>query len=1269
MSLCDRRVLRRLGVGLCCGLGLCNEVIDLTVVRHLSAVHREYNVLIPLRAGSLHRNTAGSRGRGEVHAVVIDGQFADQIVLLCAFGRVGRIHRVSDIEAVNAGGEILKADVARFRVLPSQSSGKGSESVGRSIIVLCRRNQCNLIDIVDAAGVNAVIASAHQLGGINGNAAVVLGIVYGCVDSDGIILRHQGNAFDLHCGILLVPRAIHSGQLVGAVVQHLDGALHDVSVVGCSDHIVVQLNLGQSGAAALALGGGIGNAGRRKDALRLHVTQSDAGQVAVEPIHQEDLVGVLSIRFRSQLIDAILYNGIQRRLGFRIPDLHRLDLLPHAAGLNGNAARRNDRGRVRRSVRNLRVTDEITLSINGGDSRSQDPGGRHRGFLSVFPGFTRDLHQLIGGSDRGCRDLIVLECGIRILRHVANLRQDIQIGELVPFEHGAIRNRRNGFIAAVQIDPVLFHDQRLIRSRHSAVEPVYHDRAAGGIARSVRGTDCEGTVFLHHHVKLTEIVVWRAVIGRSRIAAAGVERGLGQAVLVHDINGDGEAIGIFRRIQARRLRHDTAEIDLRSFAADVRHNRQIAGKMLHHVVKDGAVAVHPDRDPAGLVGGVAAQVDGGIAALALAACGGEVLRLHVFVIAARLDASVEIEVDGLSQGVEGEGHVAHFCIGCITQVGDGGFFAAAPLGHSAREYPGSGFVRLGIDLLTPGVIPGEAAVVLENIDAAAGLSDRVGDVHPGIGVLVRYADDTAALVGGAENQVAVRAGAAGAHVVIQNAHVALIGRLCLTVKLVDLDHGHGLLRGSDGQRQAHGGAQRDGQLLRSGEEAGGLQRIVDGIVVRHILIVESGDKQAVGRQGTDGGIVVEHGYHQIQAASGSCQAIGVLGYQNGTGDGTFVACLQIFAIFTDQTEDAVLLVIVSGCGFDRSLIADLKAAVGDVQRRVDRLLIVGVAFLNLLHGPSALIGELDVRSHGVCRTAVGDLHIHPDLDHLLTADGLDTQGAELQVFHSQLRLVLDFPGNTTVQRAVFEGRIDIFSVFAHGEVDLASHEIFRQRFGIIAGAQLGGYRLTHRDVFGDLPRKELFAKTFAALIRDAQLHNDGICLGTKQRDVAGVFEGHHGTQPRAGHKVGRLEGNAGLAHTLFTYAEGQDVDAGGGVHSTVILVLAGDDLCALFAVELSFLQLGLGAPGQNNQRGLIHCAGCALRVFRSFGRLRQPQRHCQITEGEGGHQAPFVRLIALQFAVVGLLGLLGVPAVGDGVLIDLHLVHGQHAALAELLGV
>ena len=359
------------------------------------------------------------------------------------------------------------------------------------------------------------------------------------------------------------------------------------------------------------------------------------------------------------------------------------------------------------------------------------------------------------------------------------------------------------------------------------------------------------------------------------------------------------------------------------------------------------------------------------------------------------------------------------------------------------------------------------------------------------------------------------------------------------------------------------------------------------------------------------------------------------------------------------------------------MFADLKAAVGDIQRRVDRLLIVGVAFLDLLHGPSALIGELDVRSHGVCRAAVGDLHTDPDLDHLLTADGLDTQGAELQVLHSQLRLALDFPDNTAVQRAVFEGRIDIFSVFAHGEVDLASHEILRQRFGIIVGVQLGGHRLTHRDVFVDLPLKELFACAVAIWAGDAQLHSDGIGFGTTQRDVAGVFEGHHGTQPRAGHKVGRLEGDAGLAHTLFAYAEGQDIDAGGGGHSTIVVVLAGDDLCARFAVELSFLQLGLGAPGQNDQRGLIHfgCVGCghrafrASRAFRSFGCLRQTQRHCQITEGEGGHQAPIVRLIALQLAVVGLLGLLGVPTVGDGVLIDLHLVHGQHAALAEFLGV
>ena len=238
LGLCDRRGLRRLGVALCCGPGLFDEFIDLTVGRHLSAVQREYNVLILLRAGGLHRNAAGGRGRGEVHAVVIDGQLADQIILLCAVGRIGSIHRISDIEAVNAWGEILKADIAQFRALPGQSIGKGSESVGRSIVVLRGRDQCNLIDIVDAGGVNAVIVSAHQLGGINGNAAVVPVIVCGCVDSDGAVLCHQGNVFDLLCGILLVARAIHSDQRVGAAVQHLDGSLHDVSVVGCSDHIV-----------------------------------------------------------------------------------------------------------------------------------------------------------------------------------------------------------------------------------------------------------------------------------------------------------------------------------------------------------------------------------------------------------------------------------------------------------------------------------------------------------------------------------------------------------------------------------------------------------------------------------------------------------------------------------------------------------------------------------------------------------------------------------------------------------------------------------------------------------------------------------------------------------------------------------------------------------------------------------------------------------------------------------------------------------------------
>ena len=785
----------------------------------------------------------------------------------------------------------------------------------------------------------------------------------------------------------------------------------------------------------------------------------------------------------------------------------------------------------------------------GGGRGLGDDGLFHR--VSSHVGTGKRLHQvpaalllpqLVGGCGGDGGDAVELDAHRRA-RAGIYLRE----GVLILFKLGGVADVGEGDALRVAVDQGHAQFHRDVGRADRRIEPVRPNRAFGAVPGGITDLDGEGAVLLDINGEFPEGFAVGERVAGGRPGGAAVKAALAQAALIQQIDGQGEAVGITGGVQRGGLRQDTAEVDLRRVSTGVRQDILVLGEGLDHAVEERGVRNGGHRDGVGLVERVGAQDDGGKAALTLAAGGGIGGSGVAGEVAGDRDRAVKVEVDLLRQGGKGEGKSLLVGAGQVAQVGHhraGG--VGTPVHHVLLEGPRAGRVGVRVQLHAGLAVPGEDVVVLEDVDAGTRLGDGVGDVGPGAGRHIGHPDDTAALGGGADDQESVGAGSAGAHVVVEDAQMLLGGLHGLTVELADRDDGIFPVGGGDGQAQAQGGAQGQSDLHRCDKEGEGLQLLKAAVVAGDVLVVEGGDLQALGGQGSNTGVAVDHRDLKIEAAGGGGLAVGILGDQEGAGHLAGVALLQVGAVRALQPQDALGPVVGDGESFNGGLVGDLKLAGGEIQRRIDGLLVVSIALLDLLHGPPGLIGKLEIGGRGVRAAAVGDLHADADPDLV----ALHADGGKAQILHGQLGLGFNGPGDTarSGQGAVGDGVLHAEGVllalagFGDGEVELPALQIFGQGAGVVVQTGGDGLAHGHARLIGENPLSQPLADgiipVFIRLAGNPQLHGDGVACRAAQGHVAGILKGDGGLQHGSGGEVGLGKGDAALAHVLFAHAEG-----------------------------------------------------------------------------------------------------------------------------------
>ena len=175
----------------------------------------------------------------------------------------------------------------------------------------------------------------------------------------------------------------------------------------------------------------------------------------------------------------------------------------------------------------------------------------------------------------------------------------------------------------------------------------------------------------------------------------------------------------------------------------------------------------------------------------------------------------------------------------------------------------------------------------------------------------------------------------------------------------------------------------------------------------------------------------------------------------------------------------------------------------------------------------------------------------------------------------------------------------------------------------------------------------------------AQGDGDRLSFGAADADVAGVGEAEERVELRAGGEVIGEEAQVRLAHGLVAHAVAESVEARpAGVPPLARLVDGYEGL----TVRGHLRQIAHAALGQDQQGiGVVRRGGAALRLGLSAAFGFDAQGDARLGEGELVHAA---LAVAAQPAQVGALQLLLLPALGNGVLIDVHVVHRQHDALA-----
>ena len=754
------------------------------------------------------------------------------------------------------------------------------------------------------------------------------------------------------------------------------------------------------------------------------------------------------------------------------------------------------------------------------------------------------------------------------------------------------------------------------------IEPGSAEAAAGAVARIVEGADAVSAVGGEDVVEVPEIVVR---LDELRGACFGehdvVEADALQAGRVEDIAGHRDAAAGRKR---GRIREAAVPEDLRRIRIAVHHRAALIGR---GIAVDHRALGRGDPDPVHLPVGVV-EVDrrrarpGGVR-LGGIHVGHRIGRRAAEGVGLDRDLAGVVDRERVRHGLKGQIRAVLVCDRQIVVHRDIARIAAEPAGggRPVLEEPAGigGGGRIDVRRGSVRLIEGEGGVVLVNVDAVRRRTDLVGNGGEGVGRLVLDLQDAGRdPVAGKQllrMRVRRRDDDLPFRVVVADAHAGLpvlgaVGDLREhDVRAAARRH----KAGRQGQRRAEG--RRD--LRRHVEYRHVLDRcrslIVDRIVLVMIGGIDAVDQIRRVRVGID---------LRAQMQTAELLLVQEAGARNGqqAGDDAVAAVIQIRLPFVVQPVDALLQILGDRAPRgDRLLLRGIERAAADVDRPVD-LAPVGIDL-------AGVVAELD--EHLVC--IAGAAVEHAGVQIQIDRAAADLVKAEVEFAEGELGLLGDLQQlDRSAERAAA-----VVGVLLHGQNELVARgERLRERQAVEGQQRL--------RTGGDGRDKVPFGNGLPARL---ELDHGGLALAGADGGGAGIGELHLAAQPGPDREIVICERQNALADRLLARAEGDGVEAeaGGAVrHHRHVGILARAH------VKGEFLQRGQAALGQNEQ----------LRARASVLLLHRPGGHLQVREGQlvGGAGVAAGRDL---FAEIGLLGVLAVHIVGDAVLVDLQVPHGQ----------
>ena len=434
------------------------------------------------------------------------------------------------------------------------------------------------------------------------------------------------------------------------------------------------------------------------------------------------------------------------------------------------------------------------------------------GIEGIFVGFhILARRKVLAGGGFGIVILILTDGGFHsISAAVCHLQHDLHIAG------NGSRNGRSVFFGQLGGD-LRRSGIRALGQR--GTEPVHRQIAGGGIARCVGNDKAAAAVLRDRHRQGPQLV---AILFQLSGNVRAIHRDRHQSAQIGKVRSQIYGLTL---PDGRRLGKGAAPVD--TGCGGIGLDIQRLGEGLLQPVKSNLAALCFDGD--GVRNGFAvAEAD---CHGSFAVCGGIGFRAKTGKIAAHLDLhgrhgirSHEIQVDGIRQSLEGEG---------ITFIGH---CQVASQRRSLQVIgPHKGFhevpcVMAGVPGVAGGVVPGEDAVVIVDVQGHALALHLVADVVEGVGRRIGHADLALTSLGGHDHHGSL------VHIVVENAEVPG----AIVCELGDGDRGCCFRAGLHGQRQTQGGTDLHIDAADRGKEGLRLHAVelhVVGGVVFDVFIV------------------------------------------------------------------------------------------------------------------------------------------------------------------------------------------------------------------------------------------------------------------------------------------------------------------------------------------------------------------------------------------------------------------------------------------------